>query len=221
VRRRRQDLRALVVEAASDYVAAAEQAGLTLTVNLAEDLPPVDTDPALVSKIIGTLLSNAIKYTPSDGRILLRAFSRPARDGQETGPWVAVEVSDTGPGIPAALRERVFDEFFRAPAATTTARGEGIGLAMSRRVARLLGGEVTVDGEEGRGATFTFWLPAQSSAAAVAAPSPPFHDRPASRAGEPIRDDAVVLDPEAPPAGAAPLPRAREGEDRRRRAIGD
>jgi histidine kinase len=70
------------------------------------------------------------------------------------------EVHDTGPGIPSALHGQVFDEFFRAPTAASTTRGEGIGLAMSRRVARLLGGEITVDSEDGHGAIFTLWLPA-------------------------------------------------------------
>jgi hypothetical protein len=82
-------------------------------------------------------------------------------------------VHDTGPGVPVAFREKVFDEFFRTPTATTTARGEGIGLAMSRRVARLLGGEITLDSEEGLGATFALWLPLPSSAAAIDESSPP------------------------------------------------
>jgi signal transduction histidine kinase len=69
-------------------------------------------------------------------------------------------VCDTGPGVPPELRERIFDEFFRTPAARAAAPGAGVGLAMSRRVARLLGGEITADGENGRGATFTLWLPA-------------------------------------------------------------
>jgi two-component system aerobic respiration control sensor histidine kinase ArcB len=69
-------------------------------------------------------------------------------------------VRDTGAGIPAALQEKVFEEFFRAPTAATSARGEGIGLATSRSMARLLGGEITLESEEGHGATFTLWLPA-------------------------------------------------------------
>jgi signal transduction histidine kinase len=156
----REDARALICDAAADYVATAERAHLTLDVECADNLPVIDTDASLVSKIIGNLLSNAIKYTPAGGRILVRADVRPRREGSETGPWVVAEVHDTGPGIPAALHDQVFDEFFRAPTAASTTRGEGIGLAMSRRVARLLGGEITVDSEDGRGAIFTLWLPA-------------------------------------------------------------
>jgi signal transduction histidine kinase len=162
IRRRREDLRALISESASDYIAAAERARLTLSAECTEELPPVDTDRSLVLKVIANLLSNAIKYTPAGGRIWLRAGSRPSRNEMGTGRWVVVEVCDTGPGIPLAFREQVFDEFFRAPTAMTAAHGQGIGLAMSRRVARLLGGEVTLDSVEGGGATFTLWLQAST-----------------------------------------------------------
>jgi signal transduction histidine kinase len=160
VRYRTEDPRTLICDAAADYVATAERAHLTIDVECADDLPAIDTDASLVSKIIGNLLSNAIKYTPAGGQIRVRADVRPSRDGSDTGPWVVAEVHDTGPGIPAALHGQVFDEFFRAPTAASTTRGEGIGLAMSRRVARLLGGEITVDSEDGHGAIFTLWLPA-------------------------------------------------------------
>jgi signal transduction histidine kinase len=161
-----ENARALVGEAAADFVAAAERANLTLSFDCADDLPAIETDGALVSKIIGNLLSNAIKYTPAGGRIWVRCLVRPSREGSMTGPWVAVEVRDTGAGIPVPLHEKVFEEFFRAPTATSSARGEGIGLAMSRRMARLLGGEITLDSEDGHGATFTLWLPAQAREAA-------------------------------------------------------
>jgi signal transduction histidine kinase len=214
VRRHKEDVRVLLLESAADHVAAAERAGLTLLVEFAEDLPPVDTDPSLVSKIIGNLLSNAIKYTPAGGRIWLSASCRPGRERPETGSSVAIEVRDTGPGIPAALRERVFDEFFRAPAAATTAHGDGIGLAMSRRVARLLGGEITLESEEGRGATFTLWLPVQCRDSTSQEPSPPPGARPTGPDGDRISDADVQMTAEARRV-APPHPRAG-GYDRRR-----
>ncbi|MDB4898647.1 MAG: ATP-binding region ATPase domain protein [Gemmatimonadetes bacterium] len=165
VRRQRVDLRSLVHDAAADYVATAERAGLTLSVEFAEDLCSVHTDPSLVSKIIGNLLSNAIKYTPAGGHVWLRGSMRPDREEPDTRLWIALEVCDTGPGVPADLREKIFDEFFRAPTATAKARGQGIGLAMSRRVARLLGGEITLESEEGHGCAFTLWLPCPSGGA--------------------------------------------------------
>ena len=75
--------------------------------------------------------------------------------------WVTVSVGDTGPGIPADQREAIFQEYTRLD--PQSQKGTGIGLAISRRIARLLGGDLTVESEVGRGATFTLWLPLAAS----------------------------------------------------------
>jgi signal transduction histidine kinase len=164
VRWQREDLHTLVLDVAADYVAEAERAGLTLTVEFSDELPLVDTDASLVAKIVGNLLSNAIKYTPGKGRIWLRTSRKGPITDSDARDWVGVEVCDTGPGIAGDLREKVFDEFFRAPAVTATAKGDGIGLAMSRRVARLLNGDITLGPPQEGGATFILWLPVESRA---------------------------------------------------------
>jgi signal transduction histidine kinase len=72
-----------------------------------------------------------------------------------------VEVRDTGPGIPPDLHEKVFEEFFRLGNASgngNNGNGNGLGLAISRRLARLLGGDITLDNADGGGAAFTLWL---------------------------------------------------------------
>jgi signal transduction histidine kinase len=163
------DLLALLAECASDYRAKADAAGLILAAEFSPGLPAVETDPSHVTKIVGNLLSNAIKYTPGGGRVWLRAAARSAPRDLVPGPWIAVEVADTGPGVPAAFRQRIFDEFFRMPNASAVAPGTGVGLAMSRRVARALGGEITMDGEDGRGAICTLWLPGPGGTARHAA----------------------------------------------------
>jgi signal transduction histidine kinase len=172
VRHQQVDVRTLLLEIASDYRAAAISAGLALTPEISEDLPVVETDPTHVGKILGDLLSNAIKYTPAGGQVWLRASARSAPHRRAAGPWIGIEVCDTGPSVPATLRERIFDEFFRTPAARATAPGTGVGLAMSRRLARMLGGDITVDGGEEHGALFTLWLPAQVRGATAAAVCP-------------------------------------------------
>jgi signal transduction histidine kinase len=159
IERQRTDLAQLVHETADDYRAAAQAGRFALELELPEDLEPVHTDGRRVREILGNLLSNALKHTPPGGRIEVRLAE--ARDG-----GVALEVSDTGPGIPPQERERIFGEFHRL--APSGAHGSGIGLAISRQIARLLGGDLTVGGEPGRGAVFTLWLPRGGGVAAGA-----------------------------------------------------
>ncbi|HKO16335.1 MAG TPA: HAMP domain-containing sensor histidine kinase [Gemmatimonadaceae bacterium] len=140
VERRPTDLGALTAETVDDFRASARASELAL-----ELAPPArelcaDTDPERVRQILGNLLSNALKYTPRGGRVHVRAYEE--RAGNQR--WACVEVRDTGPGIPPQYRERVFEEFFRLPHASSVASGEGVGLAISRRIARLLGGDLTV-----------------------------------------------------------------------------
>ena len=108
-------------------------------------------DRHLVGHILDNLLSNALKYSPAETPVELRIFAR--------GDRVACAVGDGGPGIPAEERERVFDRFYRGRDQRTKP-GTGLGLALSRELAALQGGEVTVEGWPGRGSLFTLWLPA-------------------------------------------------------------
>ena len=78
---------------------------------------------------------------------------------QDRSDRVGVEIRDTGPGIPPELRGRVFDEFFRVRASRNGTNGNGLGLAISLRIARLLGGDVTYADNDGGGSVFTLWLP--------------------------------------------------------------
>ncbi len=145
----------LAREAAEDFRAKAAAHGLGLEVRVPEALP-TETDPARVRQILGNLLSNAVKYTP-EGRITVGADLRTDGSGPGDGDWIAIRVSDTGPGIPEAKRETIFQEFTRIDPEAES--GAGVGLAISRRIARLLGGDLTVESEVGRGSTFTLWLP--------------------------------------------------------------
>src|SRR5690606_16558592 len=116
-------------------------------------------------QILANLVVNAVKYTDR-GRITVTVEPREA-DPRAPGPgrWVAVAVSDTGPGIPEDQREVVFGEFVRLDTARDRRRGAGLGLAISRRLARLLGGDITLESEVGKGSTFTFWLQQDQPAA--------------------------------------------------------
>jgi signal transduction histidine kinase len=111
------------------------------------------TDVELVQQIVGNLIDNACKYSreATDGRIWLRA--------RLDGKWVALEVEDRGPGVPARERRGVFRAFRRGRSADVTAGGVGLGLALARRWTRLLGGRLVLrPGRDGIGACFQLQL---------------------------------------------------------------
>jgi two-component system sensor histidine kinase BaeS len=151
------DVSGIVRETVADHHAEAHLAQHTLVVTAPPDLPIVTTDPARIRQVLGNLLSNAIKYTPSGGRIEVRTELRRIDGEADSTDWIAIDVSDSGPGIPPEMVDLVFDEFTRLGGGEKP--GAGLGLAIARRVARLLGGDVTVRSEVGRGSCFTIWLP--------------------------------------------------------------
>lgn len=149
----------LVQEVTGEHRASAEAAGLSLRVRPAEDLPPVYTDGRRTREVLNNLLSNAIKYTPAGGMVEVTTCLAADGDAPRPGRWAAVAVRDTGPGIPAEDRERIFEEFVRLPSTPSRSGGSGVGLAFSRHLVRLLNGEITVESEVGVGSVFTLWLP--------------------------------------------------------------
>lgn len=108
-------------------------------------------DARRVKQVLINLLSNAVKFTPRGGRVTIR--SRIDDDG------ICLRVLDTGPGIPAHERERIFEPFVRLPHGDREVGGTGLGLSVSREVVQLHGGTLTVEDHPGGGATFTMRLP--------------------------------------------------------------
>jgi len=126
-------------------------------------------DEQRVRQILTNLLANAVKFTAStdehDGRITISAgtATRPPADTllPGEGPWIYVRVEDTGRGIPADQLRAVFEPFVQGDMSLTREHGgTGLGLAISRRLAHLMGGDLTVRSEVGVGSTFFLWLPA-------------------------------------------------------------
>lgn len=153
------DCKAIVREAEEQYRGSARAAGHEIELRLPDGPLPALTDHARVLRIVGNLVSNAIKYTPPPGRVVLEAQAVEGSPASREGRWIEFRVCDTGPGIPEAERERIFDEFHRLHDAR--AQGHGLGLATSRRIALALGGDVTVADAETGGAAFSLWLPAR------------------------------------------------------------
>jgi signal transduction histidine kinase len=173
------DLRPFILDVASEVEPLVSEKSLYLSLALGSTLPRVRTDPTHLRQIVLNLLGNAVKYTPS-GTISVRTKIVPASDssvpatvkpGQDTSataarPWVAILVSDTGIGIGRNDQARIFEEFEQinaGPRGDSMNRGTGLGLPISRRLARLLGGDVTVESELGKGSTFTVWLPGEAA----------------------------------------------------------
>jgi signal transduction histidine kinase len=121
----------------------------------------VETDGGRVRQIVGNLLSNAIKYTRT-GAITVRVRRYPAVVIRKTRPWIDIEVTDTGDGIPADKHEQIFEEFSRLDSSGRP--GAGLGLAISKRLAEALGGQILVSSEVGCGSTFTLRVPAAPQA---------------------------------------------------------
>jgi signal transduction histidine kinase len=148
----------IIRETIEEHWASASAAGQRLEAQLPSDIPALTTDPQRVQQILGNLLSNAIKYTPAGGQITVRAGVK-RRDGESDEPrWAAIEVVDTGPGIPTDQLDTIFDEFSRLKVHQDKP-GTGLGLAIARRISHLLGGNLTAEKADEHGSVFTLWLP--------------------------------------------------------------
>lgn len=155
------DARDLVSEMVAEYRAQAEAAGLSVAQEIPQEFPMVRSDDRRIRQVLGNLLSNAVKYTPAGGQIGARVGTRePDGTARVRGECVTIDIWDTGSGIPPERRDRIFKEFTRLEPSLTA--GAGLGLAISRRVARAIGGDLTFESEPGKGSTFTLWLPADS-----------------------------------------------------------
>ncbi|HEY4394157.1 MAG TPA: ATP-binding protein [Polyangia bacterium] len=175
------DLGAHLEAVTSALAPLAAAKNLDLVVKLPSSLAPARADPDRVRQILTNLVGNAIKFTDDGGQVLVCAEDHPES--------VAVIVIDTGVGIPEGQQEKIFQEFYQVD--STLARrqgGTGLGLAIARRLARLMGGDITVESVLRRGSRFSLTLP-RAAGTAVAS-------RPASEVEPPV----------PPPAPAAALP---------------
>ena len=166
------ELRPFVFDVASEVEPLMTEKGLSFSLAVGATLPRVRTDPTHLRQILINLLGNAVKFT-NDGGIAIRG-KLIKRNHHNENPevltaaassetlWIALQVADSGVGIAEKDRERIFDEFEQVnagPRGDSMRRGTGLGLSISRRLARLLGGDISVESELGRGSVFTVWLP--------------------------------------------------------------
>ncbi len=143
----------LLAEVSDSYRNLARLQGITLEVQITPNLPEINGDADRLNQVLHNLLDNALRYTPTGGRVTISAH--PSDGG------VKLRVQDSGPGIPAEDLPNVFERFYRGD--KTRHRGEGgagLGLAIAKSLIELHHGRIWVESQLGEGTTFFIWLPA-------------------------------------------------------------
>jgi len=155
--------RALLERAASAYSAQAQRQGISLQVEVNPDLPEVEVDPDRLAQVLGNLVSNALRYTPPGGEIVLSAEQRVGGGAGHPG-FLNLHVRDTGAGITPEELPHIFDRFYRVDRSRHQEEGEsGLGLAIAKSIVEVHGGVISAESTLGAGTTFTIQLPAHSS----------------------------------------------------------
>ncbi len=132
--------------------ASAAGKSIQLRLQAVPNLPQIWGDPSRIQQVVDNIVSNAIKFTDRGGEVDIF--------GEEKGDFLQVSIRDTGPGLTTAEQEKVFDMFYQADASTRrSAGGAGLGLAIARGIVNMHGGQISVQSEKGKGATFTFLIP--------------------------------------------------------------
>jgi two-component system phosphate regulon sensor histidine kinase PhoR len=142
----------LVRETANRLAAKGTELGVSMTVSLPPEIPPIPGDADRLAQVFINLVENALKYTPAGGTVTISALDR--------GDTVAVSVADTGVGIPKADLPRIFERFYRVDKARTRRTGgTGLGLSIVRHIVESHGGSISVTSEVGIGSTLVVCLP--------------------------------------------------------------
>lgn len=144
--------------------------GVELGASNGNGSPTFIGDPQRVQQILANLLSNAVKFTPGGGQVSVQCGLRPREEnpnGRGEHDWACVTVKDTGVGIAPHDFDRIFQPFVQVDDGYTRNHGgTGLGLTISRSLAQMMGGDITVESAVGAGSRFTLWLPSPDSCTA-------------------------------------------------------
>ncbi|MBZ5708822.1 sensor histidine kinase [Nannocystis pusilla] len=152
---------AIIDGAVADESQEAELRGVEIEVVRRGEAPHLQLDPVLLERAVANLVRNAVSVSQRGQRVLVARTVELAEDGRGEAR-IVVTIRDEGPGVPAAIREIVFDAFVtHAVPQSGRVLGVGLGLALAREIARAHGGDLTLDDGASAGATFRLWLPAQ------------------------------------------------------------
>ncbi|MDD3473850.1 MAG: HAMP domain-containing sensor histidine kinase, partial [Syntrophaceae bacterium] len=139
----------LVFNSVEPFQRKALDLGITLNVQLMDDLPSVYADSVLISQVFANLLSNSLKYTTPGGSITISA--------EYDESFVNFHISDTGKGIPEQYLQKIMQQFFRVPGQSGVT-GIGLGLSIVQEIVSAHGGTISVESVEGSGSKFSFSL---------------------------------------------------------------
>ena len=147
------NLARVLTETVDFYQSKARDKGHTMTLDLPEKaFPPVKADPIALQSIFSNLITNAINYTPQEGRIEVRAGF--------AGEFICVAIADNGLGISPEYMDKIFERFYRVQTEKTRMiPGTGLGLAIAKEMLTSIGGHVEVSSEPDKGSVFTVYLP--------------------------------------------------------------
>lgn len=145
------DLATLIHETIASFQTQADAADVVLNANVAADVPMITLDPARIRQVLENLLTNALRYTPSGGKVSVQLTV----DGDNS---VVVSVNDTGRGISAEELPHIFDRFYKS----SDSRGTGLGLAIAKNLIAAHGGEISAQSELGKVTTVRFTLPIET-----------------------------------------------------------
>jgi PAS domain S-box-containing protein len=163
-------LQDVVINAVEEFEMTARDQDVAMIVDIGQDFPPLYADAVRIQQVLRNLISNALRFTPKDGKITVsarienhdaRQIQMPASD--DDGRMVNLQVSDTGSGIAPEYQERIFERFYQIPDHNSGRSGQGLGLAIVKMIVELHGGYVTVESTQGQGSTFTCMLPCMLS----------------------------------------------------------
>jgi signal transduction histidine kinase len=147
LQREETDLAELVNDVIASFRAHTDEAGVTIGAQIEGAPPPLNIDPIRIREVLANLISNALRYTPRDGRVVIKI------QGDITN--VIVQVSDTGTGISADALEHIFDRFYKS----RDSGGSGLGLAIAKQLVQAHGGRINAESTPDQGTTIRFELP--------------------------------------------------------------
>lgn len=159
-------LQEIVANAIEELELMATDNGVAISVDVANDFPPIYADAVRIQQVLRNLISNALRFTPSGGRVTVSASITRKTDSNgsteaadEEDKLLLLQVSDTGTGIAPEYQQRIFERFYQVPQASARSSGQGLGLAIVKMIVEQHGGQITVQSEPGQGSTFSCLLP--------------------------------------------------------------